>query len=103
MDVLTTVDRDRIQALRARDEFFWLDLAAPTPADLDEVGALLGLHELALEDTREFNQRPKLDRYPGAVLLVFWSARVTPNGLATQVVETHLHISGGFLFSARPG
>ena len=102
MDVLTTVDRERIQALRARDEFFWLDLAAPAAADLDAAGELLGLHELALEDTREFSQRPKLDRYPGTVLLVFWSACVTPDGLTTQLVEIHLHISGGFLFTARP-
>jgi magnesium transporter len=29
MEVLTEVDRDRIEALRARDEFFWLDLEAP--------------------------------------------------------------------------
>ena len=65
------------------------------------VGELLGLHELALEDTREFNQRPKIDRYPERVLLVYWSARVTPNGLGTELVEVHLHISGGFLFAVR--
>ena len=38
----------------------------PSDADLDAAGELLGLHELALEDTREFGQRPKLDRYPDA-------------------------------------
>ncbi len=99
MEVLTEVDRDRIEALRARDEFFWLDLESPSDADLTAVGELLGLHELALEDTREFGQRPKLDRYPGAVLLAYWTARVTPNGLGTELVEFHLHISGGFLFT----
>jgi magnesium transporter len=101
MEVLTEVDRDRIEALRARDEFFWLDLEAPPAADVDTAGALLGLHELALEDTREFGQRPKLDRYPERVLLVYWTAHVTPNQLAVQLVEVHLHISGGFLFTVR--
>jgi magnesium transporter len=101
MEVLTEVERDRIEALRARDEFFWLDLNAPSGDAVDAAGALLGLHELALEDTLEFGQRPKLDRYPDRVLLVYWSAHVTPNGLAVELVEVHLHISGSFLFTVR--
>jgi magnesium transporter len=101
MEVLTEVDRGRIGALRERDEFFWLDLVSPSDADLAAAGALLELHELALEDTREFGQRPKVDRYPARVLLVYWSAHVTPNGLGVALVEVHLHISGGFLFTVR--
>lgn len=102
MEVLTEVDRGRIEALRSRDEFFWLDLEDASVEALDAAGELLGLHELALEDTREFGQRPKLDRYPGRVLLVFWSARV-PAAAEEEVqhVEVHLHISGGFLFTVR--
>jgi magnesium transporter len=103
MEVLTEIDRDRISALRGRDEFFWLDLTGPSDAELDVVGELLGLHELALEDTREFGQRPKLDRYHDAVLLVFYSARAHAEGRAVETIEVHLHISGGFLFSARAG
>jgi len=101
MEVLTDVDRGRIEALLERDEFFWLDLKDPSGADLAASAELLGLHELALEDTREFGQRPKLDRYPGTVLLVHWSARVAPDGVGVEMVEVHLHISGGFLFTAR--
>jgi magnesium transporter len=55
MEVLSEVDGERIAALRGRDEFFWLDLESPSEADLDAVGELLALHELALEDTREFD------------------------------------------------
>jgi magnesium transporter len=99
MQVLTDVDRGRIQALRERDEYFWLDLASPSDAELDAAGELLGLHELALEDTREFGQRPKLDRYEHAVLLVYWTAHVAADGVA--MVEVHLHISGGFVFTIR--
>lgn len=101
MEVLTEVDRDRIEALRARDEFFWLDMNAPSAAAVDAAGELLGLHELALEDTLEFGQRPKLDRYPGRVLLVYWTAHVTPDRPAVELIEVHLHISGGFLFTVR--
>src|SRR4051812_4861228 len=101
MEVLTAVDRDRIAALRARDEFFWLDLQDPSDEALADVGALLGLHELAIEDTREMGQRPKLDRYDRSVLLVYWSACVA--GDDVDLIEVHLHISGGFLFTARRG
>jgi magnesium transporter len=101
MDVLTGIDRDRIRALRERDEFFWLELDSPSDDELAAAGELLGLHPLALEDTREFNQRPKVDRYPNAVLLVFWSARVAGDGV--EPFELHLHISGAFLLTVRRG
>jgi magnesium transporter len=99
VEVLSEVDRGRIAALRERDEFFWLDLDSPSDADVTAVGELLGLHELALEDTREFGQRPKVDRYPGNVLLVFWTAHPTPAGV--ELVEVHLYVSGGFLLTVR--
>jgi magnesium transporter len=101
MEVLTEVDRDRIAALRARDEFFWIDLYAPSPEELAALGELLGLHELAMEDTREFGQRPKLDRYADAVLLVYYTARVASDQEEIEQIEVHLHVSGGFLFTAR--
>jgi magnesium transporter len=41
----------------------WLDLCAPTPADLAMVREEFGLHELAVEDAVHAHQRPKLDRY----------------------------------------
>jgi magnesium transporter len=101
MEVLTQVDRRRIEALRASDEFFWLDLIGPSDDELDVAGELLGLHPLAIEDTREFGQRPKIDRYLDAVLLVYWTARVPPDEPGVELVEVHLHISGSFLFTAR--
>jgi magnesium transporter len=101
MEVLTEVDRGRIEALLTRDEFFWLDLEKPSREEVDAAGELLGLHELALEDTREFGQRPKLDRYDDRVLLVYWTARTAPTEDRPELIEVHLHISGGFLFTVR--
>jgi magnesium transporter len=101
MEVLSEFDGVRIARLIARDEFFWLDLETPADAELVTAGRLLGLHELALEDTREFGQRSKVDRYPGTVLLVFWSAHVAPDGQGVEPFEVHLHISGGFLLTVR--
>ena len=97
MDVLTTVDEQR---MTAGGRPFWLDLVDPPPAEVERVGALLGLHPVALEDTREFGQRPKLDRYPESVLLAYWTARVTSDR-RVELVELHLHISGGYLVTVR--
>jgi magnesium transporter len=103
VEVLTSVDREKIAELRRQDHFFWLDLANPASEDLDMLGDLLGLHPLALEDTKEFNQRPKLDRYEHHVLLVFYSARTCAPEEERELapLEVHIYVSGSFIVTAR--
>ena len=88
MQVLDTVDLDAIRALHEREEFFWLDLDDPSDADLDALGELLGIPDLAIEDSKEFGERPKLDDYGERVLIVFYGAH------ETALVEVHVHVSG---------
>ena len=51
----------------------WLDLCAPTPADLAMVREEFGLHELAVEDAVHAHQRPKLDRYSTHLFLAAYA------------------------------
>jgi magnesium transporter len=95
MQVLDTVDLDAIRALHEREEFFWLDLDTPSDADLDVLGGLLGIPGLALEDSKEFGQRPKLDDYGERVLIVFYGAH------DTDLVEVHVHVSGREVLTIR--
>jgi magnesium transporter len=95
MQVLDTVDLDAIRALHEREEFFWLDLDSPGDADLDALGALLAIPDLAIEDTKEFGQRPKLDDYGERVLIVFYGAH------GTDLVEVHVHVSGKEVVTVR--
>jgi magnesium transporter len=88
MQVLDKVDLDAIRALHEREEFFWLDLDSPSDADLDALGELLGIADLAVEDSKEFGQRPKLDDYGERVLIVFYGAH------DNELVEVHVHVSG---------
>ena len=95
MEVLETVDRERLAELHERDEFFWLDLTEPTAEDLKSVGEVLGLHPVALEDTIEFGQRPKLDQYGDHVLVVYYTARRAPGsrrGAGRAGRDPHLHL-----------
>jgi magnesium transporter len=95
MRVLDTVDAEAIRALHERGEFFWLDLRAPTDAELDTLGDLLGIPSLALQDTKEFGQRPKIDDYGARVLVVFYGAH------GDEPVEVHVHVSGDEVITVR--
>jgi magnesium transporter len=98
MDVLTAVDEDRIAAHRKDDEFFWLDLESPGDAEVDALEAMLGVHPVALEDTREFGQRPKVDVYKPYVLVVFFTALESADpDRVVQPVEVHVYVSGNWI------
>jgi magnesium transporter len=102
MDVLTHVDREQIAAALKSGQFFWLDLYEPDEASLDEVGDLLSLHPLAMEDTREFGQRPKVDIYDTHVLIVFFTAREDGDaGDVAEPIEVHVYVSGEFIVTIR--
>ena len=52
------------------DEFVWIGLYEPSPAELQRVAAEFDLHPLAVEDALEAHQRPKLDVYGESLFLV---------------------------------
>lgn len=61
-------DPDELRRMRERGEFLWLDLRDPDPGALDSAAGVLGIPELALEDTKEPGQRPRLDAHAGQLL-----------------------------------
>jgi magnesium transporter len=97
--ILDEPDADEIKRLLAADEFFWLDLHDPAVAVIDELAAQLGWDPLAVEDAKEFGQRPKLDDYSDHALLVFYGVHEPDDAR----VEVHLFISGGWLVTVRRG
>jgi magnesium transporter len=103
MEVLESVERDRIAELRERDEFFWLDLTNPSAEEMKAVGETLGLHPVAIEDTLEFGQRPKLDAYGDHLLFVYYTVRRGPDTGESPVepVEIHIYISGSYVVTVR--
>lgn len=76
-----------------RDEFFWLDVPAPTDEQIDQLALQLGWHPLAVEDVKEFDQRPKLDDYEQHALLVYFG--VDP--AEERLIEVLMFISGEWL------
>jgi magnesium transporter len=96
---LTTIDEHSIRDLLARDQFFWLDLTAPTSKDVELLHELFGFHPLALEDALHFGQRPKLDHYQDYVFLVFYGAREDAGPESALLREVQMFISGKYLVS----
>jgi magnesium transporter len=94
VQVLHDVDDPEIAKLLEKGEFFWLKLHGCSPEQIAELGQKFGLHPLAVEDTQEFGQRPKLDDYKTAALLVFYG--VDPDGTP---VEVHFHVSGSWMIT----
>jgi magnesium transporter len=100
MDVLTAVDADRVASDREAGHRFWLDLIDPPDEDVNRLGDLLGLHPVAIEDTREFGQRPKVDVYEDHVLLVFYTARLDEAG-HVEPIEVHVYVAEGYVITVR--
>ena len=102
MQVVTRVEDPGIEGLLARDEFFWLDLNGPSQHDMEVLGGLLGLHPMAMEDTHEFGQRPKVDVYERHLLVVFYTARAPGRGgRLADLIEVHIYVSGGWIVTIR--
>lgn len=97
MRSLTTLDTETIAELRARGEFFWLDLRASDDETVTRLGELFGFNELALEDSREFGQRPKVDDYGDHVLIVYFGVD------AGELVEVHCYVTGEAIVTLRHG
>jgi magnesium transporter len=100
VDVISTVDRDRIAALQQGGDALWIDLSSPSDAEVERVGELLRLHPVAVEDTREFGQRPKVDVYSDNVLLVFYSARIEGEA-EVRPLEIHVYVGANFILTVR--
>jgi magnesium transporter len=103
VQVFDTFDRHEIEELLARGERFWLALKGPDEDTIREAGELLELHPLAIDDSIQFGQRPKLDDYPGSALLVFFGARSGEHG-GTPIpvpVEVHFHITSRGIMTVR--
>jgi magnesium transporter len=116
---LDHIDRSAIAELLGRDEYFWVDLDAPSEADLATLDDIFHFHPLALEDLRKKGQRPKLEDFDDYMFLVYYGATAPEGGAPPppdappeagpaggeriQLEEVHAFISGGYLVTVHDG
>ena len=87
--------------LDQKDTLVWVDICEPCEADLDELAAELGLHELAVEDALSEHQRPKLDRYDTHLFLSCHAVRVDSEGGDLQSSEIDAFVHERWLVTVR--
>jgi magnesium transporter len=93
------IDRAGIESRLTSGEFFWLDLHEPDEQEFGLLRDVFRFHPLALEDSRKFGQRPKLEGYDDFVFLVLFGAAPPPD--EDRLVEVHCFYSERFLVTVR--
>jgi magnesium transporter len=96
-EVVWDPSRSLIAQLVDAGQPFWLDIENPTDEIIDQLATRLGLHPLAVEDSKQFGQRAKLQVYGNGAMLVGF-------GLDEQLrepVEVHCYCTTGFLITLR--
>jgi magnesium transporter len=86
------------------DTLVWADVISGTPQELADMGQEFEIHPVALEDCAHHRkQRPKVEEYPGHVLLVAYAAKPGTRDHRVQLHELDLIAGKNFLVSFHAG
>jgi magnesium transporter len=83
--------------LERPDATVWVDLGGPSQAQVEEIGVLLALHPLIVEDILEGNQRAKVELTEGVVHIVLFALEYAEPIIVTEI---DIVLGEGFLFTA---
>jgi magnesium transporter len=75
----------------------WVDLQAQDDAALALLKERFDFHPLALEDCKNYDQRPKLEEYGGYLFIVVHGFRAAPGAEKVQPLELHAFLGKDFL------
>jgi magnesium transporter len=85
---LADIPKEDIKAhLGKPGRFVWVALRDPTPGELEEMGGVFGLHELAVEDAVHGNQRPKLEEYGQCIFVVMHTVELDEDELLVGEID----------------
>jgi len=87
------VTRPNIELALKESKLLWLDLQDTDEETLILLREVFKIHPLAVEDAREFGQRPKIEDYDDFVSLVAYGA----HGLDQPLIEVHCFYAEHFL------
>ena len=83
------------------DCFVWVALKDPGPGELAVMQHEFGLHDLAVEDARKTNQRPKIDEYGDELFGALKTIEL--EGDEFQVGEVDVFVGPNYVLSVRNG
>ncbi len=95
---------DTLATARSKaNSFMWVGLHDPTQAELDDVAAEFGLHELAVEDALKAHQRPKLEEFDDSLFLVLKTVFYDEQTQQVELGDVMLFVGDSFVVSVRHG
>lgn len=78
-----TITGDELRArLASEDGTLWVDLTGPSDEEVTLMRSTFHFHPLAIEDTRNYRQRPKVEAYPDVLFII-----LNPVALVTRQPE----------------
>ncbi|MGE5128707.1 MAG: magnesium/cobalt transporter CorA [Sphingomonadaceae bacterium] len=97
---IAEIGKGEIRSYLARSGcFVWVALRDASEAELLEMQAEFGLHELAIEDARHGHQRPKIEEYGDSLFAVVHTVEVV--GEELNVGEIAIFVGRNYVLSAR--
>lgn len=104
-----SVDGALAELHRCRDDqqdassggFCWIGMLRPDLDEIREVAKEFDLHSLAVEDTVNAHQRPKMERYGETEFVVLRPARYVDRDEVVQIGEVHLFLGPDFVITVR--
>lgn len=86
---------------RAAGSFCWIGTLRPDVSEIEDLAEEFDLHRLAVEDTVNAHQRPKLERYGDTEFVVLRPARYVDRHEVVQIGEIHLFLGPDFVITVR--
>ncbi|MET7699085.1 magnesium/cobalt transporter CorA [Streptomyces sp. NPDC005485] len=101
---------DTVERIRKHDEgFVWLGLHEPTQKEFAGIAELFDLHPLAVEDSVDAHQRPKVERYGDTLFAVFKTVcyvehkELTATSEVVNTGEIMVFVGRDFVITVRHG
>ncbi|MFK4085042.1 magnesium/cobalt transporter CorA [Kribbella sp. NPDC020789] len=94
--VAETIDQDT-------RTFGWVGLHDPSAEEMRRVQALFGLHELAVEDALRAHERPKVERYGDALVVVLRTLWYVDEGDQVETGQVSIFVGPQYVVTVRHG
>ncbi len=90
-------NRDAERLVAQKRGLYWVDLIAPTEAELNRLQQTFEFHPLSIEDSSHFHQRSKVDAYDGYLFITLYAHRFDKEKQEILADELHVFLGSNYL------
>ncbi|MCC7451714.1 MAG: magnesium/cobalt transporter CorA [Anaerolineae bacterium] len=77
-------------ALASDTKAIWVDMTGPTQQDIQTMREVFKFHPLAIEDTQNQRQRPKIEEYPGNLFAILNAVRLEGDAVIFREIDVFI-------------